>query len=48
MPKDYFLYLLRVMQANCELEILRTPSGEERNKLCDLNMKLLDLIMDYE
>lgn len=31
---------VKVKQNNLETEIMRTPSGELRNKLCDINIHL--------
>lgn len=35
---------LQAAQKVIELQILKTPTGEERNKLCDLNIEIQTLI----
>lgn len=36
--------LLQSIQTNVDTLILRTPTGDTRNKICDINIKLLQII----
>lgn len=44
--KQIFLAFLFDFQRKVELEILKTPSGEERNRLTELNILLGTIMLE--